>query len=82
MVQISTPRGPLHVVVKGEGEPLLLIHGFPLDHRMWSAQIEHFSKEFQVLAPDLRGLPASRGPASVLRSCPDSPPLAPKRSGA
>ncbi len=55
MVQISTPRGPLHVVVKGEGEPLLLIHGFPLDHRMWSAQIEYFSKEFQVLAPDLRG---------------------------
>lgn len=55
MALITTPRGPLHVVAAGQGEPLLLIHGFPLDHRMWSAQIEHFSDRFLVLAPDLRG---------------------------
>ncbi len=34
---------------------LLLIHGFPLDHRLWAAQIRGLSNEVRVLAPDLRG---------------------------
>jgi 3-oxoadipate enol-lactonase len=43
---------------------LLLVHGFPLDHTMWTHQIEFFSKFGRVLAPDLPGFgdsdPASR----------------------
>lgn len=35
--------------------PLLLIHGFPFDHRMWKPQIEFFSERFRVIAPDLQG---------------------------
>lgn len=34
---------------------LLLIHGFPLDHRMWNAQLRGLAAEACVLAPDLRG---------------------------
>lgn len=45
----------LHVVEEGEGEPLLLVHGFPLDHQMWHGQIEELKDRFRVLAPDLRG---------------------------
>lgn len=44
--------------------PLLLIHGFPFDHRMWKPQIEFFSERFRVIAPDLTGFgksPASDG---------------------
>lgn len=34
---------------------LLLIHGFPLDRRMWDAQLAGLSKVARVVAPDLRG---------------------------
>ena len=50
----------MHVVDQGTGVPLLLVHGFPLDHRMWLAQIETFSRTHRVIAPDLRGFGRSR----------------------
>src|ERR1700687_3191895 len=43
------------VVQRGQGSPLLFVHAFPLDHSMWSAQIERFSNHWHVIAPDLRG---------------------------
>jgi pimeloyl-ACP methyl ester carboxylesterase len=39
----------------GQGIPLLLIHGFPLNREMWAAQIQALSNEMRVIAPDLRG---------------------------
>ena len=39
----------------GHGKPLLLVHGFPLDHQMWQGQIAELGDEFRVIAPDLRG---------------------------
>lgn len=46
---------------EGAGPVLLLVHGFPLDHTMWRAQIEEFSKTHRVIAPDLRGFGGSDG---------------------
>ncbi len=40
---------------RGEGTPLLLVHGFPLNHRQWTDQLESLSPLHRVLAPDLRG---------------------------
>ena len=51
--QIST--GELAYIDAGAGQPVLLVHGFPLDHTMWQAQIEAFSNHARVIAPDLRG---------------------------
>ena len=45
----------LHYVERGEGQPVLLLHGFPLDHTIWEAQIEALSAHWRVIAPDLRG---------------------------
>src|SRR5829696_5398277 len=39
----------------GDGQPILFIHGFPLDHSMWRKQSEHLSSKYRVLAVDLRG---------------------------
>jgi len=39
----------------GSGPPVVLLHGFPLDHTMWEAQINALSGRFRVVAPDLRG---------------------------
>lgn len=54
----------LFVQIRGAGEPLLLVHGFPLDHTMWQNQIEEFARDYQVIAPDLRGFGQS-DPATV-----------------
>src|SRR5688572_14911720 len=43
------------VVEEGSGLPLLLVHGFPLDHSMWKYQIAEFAQHCRVIAPDLRG---------------------------
>jgi pimeloyl-ACP methyl ester carboxylesterase len=40
---------------QGTGEPIVLLHGFPLDRRMWDAQIAKLSERHRVIAPDLRG---------------------------
>ncbi len=39
----------------GNGMPLLLIHGYPLDRSLWRAQIEGLQSVARVVAPDLRG---------------------------
>ncbi len=59
MPQVSVGDVSLNVVERGEGEPLLLVHGFPLDHSMWREQLEGLSDRFRVIAPDLRGFGAS-----------------------
>jgi 3-oxoadipate enol-lactonase len=50
----------LSVTESGQGAPLVLVHGFPLDHRMWLSQIELLSGSAHVIAPDLRGFGASQ----------------------
>jgi len=45
---------------KGQGTPLVLLHGFPLDSRIWREQIAALSDRFRVIAPDLRGFGKSR----------------------
>jgi pimeloyl-ACP methyl ester carboxylesterase len=49
----------LNVVERGRGTPLLLAHGFPLDHSMWSGQLDGLADKCRVIAPDLRGFGAS-----------------------
>ncbi len=52
-VKIST--GQLAYIDRGAGLPVLLVHGFPLDHTMWDGQIEALAEHAWVIAPDLRG---------------------------
>ena len=40
--------------------PILLIHAFPLDARMWRPQIEAFAPSVRVISPDLRGFGRNR----------------------
>jgi haloacetate dehalogenase len=51
----------------GEGEPVLLLHGFPQTHYCWRAIIPGLAETHTVVAPDLRGYGASRAPAGRAR---------------
>jgi len=59
MTRVSVGDVTLNVVEQGQGEPLLLVHGFPLDHSMWQYQLEGLSSRYRVIAPDLRGFGGS-----------------------
>jgi 3-oxoadipate enol-lactonase len=39
----------------GKGNPLMLIHGYPLDHTSWNEVASLLENEFDVILPDLRG---------------------------
>lgn len=39
----------------GQGTPLVLIHGFPLDHSIWNEVVPLLQATFDVIVPDLRG---------------------------
>jgi len=45
----------LALIDRGSGPPVVLVHGFPLDHTMWDAQIDALAERYRVIAPDLRG---------------------------
>jgi 3-oxoadipate enol-lactonase len=47
---------------RGTGTPIVLIHAFPLDRRMWLRQITELSDRYRVITPDLPGFGES-GPA-------------------
>lgn len=61
-VQRITVNGVnLAVEVRGEGTPILFIHGYPLDRTIWREQIEALDG-FRRIAPDLRGMGQSDAP--------------------
>lgn len=52
----------------GAGQPIVLIHGYPLDHTIWDPQREYLSQNYLVLTPDLRGhgkSESSQGPYTM-----------------
>jgi 3-oxoadipate enol-lactonase len=49
---------------KGAGPPLLFLHGFSLDHRMWRDQVDYFSDKYSVITYDARGHGQSDAPES------------------
>lgn len=39
----------------GQGEPLVLVHGYPLDHTIWYDMVSFLEDDFTLILPDLRG---------------------------
>lgn len=54
-MQIQLDNLSMHYSDQGNGQVLLLIHGFPLNRRLWQPQISSLSDVARVIAPDLRG---------------------------
>jgi pimeloyl-ACP methyl ester carboxylesterase len=55
----------IYYEVLGSGPPLVLIHGFTLDTRMWDDQVQAFAQHYQVIRYDLRGYGRSALPAGT-----------------
>jgi pimeloyl-ACP methyl ester carboxylesterase len=48
----------------GVGTPLVLLHGYPLDHTIWEPVVPLLEQDFDLILPDLRGF--GRSPASPI----------------
>ncbi|MDX9858643.1 MAG: alpha/beta fold hydrolase [candidate division Zixibacteria bacterium] len=49
----------------GVGEPLIFLHGFSLDRRMWTPQIPYFKTSYRVILPDAKGHGESDAPPTA-----------------
>lgn len=55
----------LHYVEEGQGELVILLHGFPEFWYGWRKQIPVLSQHYRIVAPDMRGYNLSDKPQSV-----------------
>lgn len=55
----------IHFRDKGQGLPVILLHGFPFAHRMWDAQVDALAVNYRVIAPDFRGFGQSTNPGGA-----------------
>lgn len=49
----------------GQGQPLVLLHPFPVHAGYWQPQLDAVPHGWTLIAPDLRGFGESRGPAAT-----------------
>ncbi len=66
MQTVSLDHGQLAFVQQGTGLPVVLVHGFPFDHRMWQHPLATLAADAHVVVPDLRGFGSSSGLADPL----------------
>lgn len=65
-MKITVHGTSLHVKEQGSGFPVILLHGFPLDHRMWDKQSDSLAERYRVITPDMRGMGKSEVSKDVI----------------
>jgi 3-oxoadipate enol-lactonase len=53
----------LDVASDGNGDAIVLLHGFPLTREIWNSQWPELAKTHRAIRPDLRGMGRSNAPA-------------------
>ena len=64
-VQTTDPEVTINLRYKGDGPPILLLHGNPLTHVHWHLVAPRLAKTFTVVVPDLRGYGDSSKPRGL-----------------
>ncbi|MGC4033869.1 MAG: alpha/beta hydrolase [Tepidisphaeraceae bacterium] len=55
MPTVDVNGRPLHYTDTGHGQAVVLVHGFPLDGRVWGGVAERLASKCRVIVPELRG---------------------------
>ncbi|HET8771153.1 MAG TPA: alpha/beta fold hydrolase [Gemmatimonadaceae bacterium] len=58
---VSTKWGAVGLDSAGDGVPMLLLHGFPMDRSLWAPQVAVPIAGIRMIAPDLPGFGESHG---------------------
>jgi len=65
--RINTSSARISLVTRGDGPPVLLLHGYPETHAMWHKVAPALARDYTVVCADLRGY----GDSSKPRGLPD-----------
>ena len=55
MEKVKVNSIELAYIRRGQGTPLVLLHGYPLDHHIWDDIVPLLETTFDLIVPDLRG---------------------------
>jgi pimeloyl-ACP methyl ester carboxylesterase len=50
--EVRLPAGPIRYREAGEGKPIVFVHGYLVDGRLWSGVVDRLSDRFRCIAPD------------------------------
>ncbi|MEO3976604.1 alpha/beta hydrolase [Streptomyces sp. CAU 1734] len=53
MPQLTLDQGTVHYRDTGEGEPVLFLHGYLMDGRLWQPVVDRLAPDFRCITPDL-----------------------------
>jgi 3-oxoadipate enol-lactonase len=68
---VDVEGGRLYWEAAGRGMPVILLHGFSVDHRSWDPQMVSFAGQHRVVRYDLRGFGNSAVPSGPYRHLDD-----------
>ncbi len=63
--RLEVQNGHLFFAACGQGEPVVFLHGFGLDSRMWAPQVGAFQSRWRTITYDLRGFGRSSFPTAA-----------------
>jgi haloacetate dehalogenase len=63
--RVRTSGATINLVTKGDGPPLLLLHGYPETHAMWHKIAPPLAQDYTVVCADLRGYGDSSKPKGL-----------------
>jgi len=63
---IGVKGATLNVTSQGAGPAVLLVHGFPFDHRMWDSLSSYLATKYRIITPDLRGFGESTATEGIV----------------
>ncbi len=69
--EVAVAGGSLPIAMAGEGPPLILLHGWTLDHRMWAPQVAGLAERHFLVMPDRRGHGRATAPPDLAREAED-----------
>ena len=50
--EIQLPQGTIRYREAGEGKPVVFVHGYLVDHRLWDGVVDNLSSRYRCIAPD------------------------------
>lgn len=73
--EVAVHGGTLPIAMAGAADigsaPLILLHGWTLDHRMWQPQVAGLGEDFSLVMPDRRGCGRATAPPDLAREADD-----------
>jgi pimeloyl-ACP methyl ester carboxylesterase len=50
--EVQLPQGTIRYREAGQGQPIVFVHGYLVDHRLWDGVVDSLSDRFRCIAPD------------------------------